>query len=205
MRGNRQPDYSEQEVIRLIRYNEYVQVYLLGPLLALLLGATAINFIGKYLSYLRRGTAARFIGKERPSAACSRTGVGCTRWIPSTVLAILRKLGCRKSRIAGYFGMSAWGETAVIALYWIANLILVVCGGKLVFLLHSKQEPPIDYSSTASGSIDFMAHHAARLALANLPLMIGLASKYLPACLFRNATVSLTIMLLAEIILSHGR
>lgn len=29
----------------------------------------------------------------------------------------------------------------------------------------------------ALGSIDFMAHHSARLVFANLPLVIGLASK----------------------------
>lgn len=53
-------------------------------------------------------------------------------------MATFRKWGCKRSRIAEYFGLSALGEVIVIGVYWLANLILVVCG--------------------AAGSIDFMAH-----------------------------------------------
>lgn len=53
-------------------------------------------------------------------------------------MATFRKWGCKRSKIAEYFGLSSLGEVIVIGVYWVANLILVVCG--------------------AAGSIDFMAH-----------------------------------------------
>lgn len=127
---NRQPIYSPGEPERLISYNANVELYLLGPLLFIIFSTIFINLLSKYLSYRRRTIAARFVGKVRPSAACARTGKGCTRWVPGFVMASFRKFGGKKSRVAEYFNLSSLGEVMVIGVYWVANLILVVCGGE---------------------------------------------------------------------------
>lgn len=71
---NRQPIYSPGEPINLINYNENVQLYLLVPLLLIIFSTIGINLLAKYLSFRRKDQAKKSMNKERPSAACARTG-----------------------------------------------------------------------------------------------------------------------------------
>ncbi|KAG8881539.1 hypothetical protein FRB98_004255 [Tulasnella sp. 332] len=151
------PSYTAQQYRDVLHYNKYIQLYLWIGVLGLIGLVTLAHLIGRTLSYLRRKFAARWVGGKRPSNACSRTGKGCTKWIPGTMVATFRKACVRKSHTAERMGMSSLGEVAVVTFYYCFNIILVVCG--------------------ANGHIDYMAHHAARLVFANLPLVIGLAAK----------------------------
>ncbi|KAK4698578.1 hypothetical protein P7C70_g7694, partial [Phenoliferia sp. Uapishka_3] len=155
--GTHQPNYTPSQLYHLKQSNKFVQVYLITALLSAFLIAVLVNILAKSLSYIRRKYAARFVGKLRPSAACSRSGKGCTMWLPGTMLAGIRKLGCRRSKVAEAIGMSSLAEVGLIGSYYVLNIVLVV--------------------TSSAGSIDYMAHHAARLVFANLPLVIGLASK----------------------------
>lgn len=71
---NRQPIYSPGEPDHLIHYNENVQLYLLVPLLLIIFSTIAINILSHYLSFRRKNQAKKYMNKERPSAACARTG-----------------------------------------------------------------------------------------------------------------------------------
>lgn len=79
LRPSLPPYYPPGEYERLLNHNYYVPVYLYVVLSAFAVCAVAANLAGRFLSWKRRGTAAEWIGRKRPSAACSRTGKGCTR------------------------------------------------------------------------------------------------------------------------------
>ena len=173
------PVYSPEELTRILHYNKYVQVYLWAAIVAFAIVLVLANALGQFLSYLRRTYAARFVnGGTRPSAACSRTGIGCTKWVPGTMLATLRKVTVRKSAVAEAVGMSSMGEIIVIESTGPSTSFSSLSEVRLPFrpsdlpLLTS----PWPFHS-AAGKIDYMAHHAARLVFANLPLVIGFASK----------------------------
>ncbi|KAG8996567.1 hypothetical protein FRB93_000709 [Tulasnella sp. JGI-2019a] len=150
--------YTPEQYQSILHYNKYVQLYLWIGIICIVGITTIVHVVGRTFSYLRRRFAARWVGGERrPSNACSRTGKGCTKWVPGTMVARFRKTCVRRSHAAEMVGMSSLGEVGMIVFYYCFNIVLVVCG--------------------ANGRIDYMAHHAARLVFANLPLVIGLAAK----------------------------
>lgn len=173
MRGTHQPPYTPTQTYRLQQKNKFVQVYLVAGLLATFLVAVLFNLLGHAISLRRRKVATRFIGKVRPSGACSRTGKGCTRWVPGTIVAMVRKMGGRRSRVAESLGMGSLAELAVIGAYYFLHLVLVVTSGeRKVKVSRNLADDP---ECSAEGNVDYMAHHCARLVFANLPLGESLA------------------------------
>lgn len=128
------PSYTPQQLHDVLTYNKYVQVYLWVGLIGIVGITTLFHILGQSLSYLRRRYAASYIGRTRPSGACSRSGKGCTKWVPGTMLATFRKACCRKSHAAEKIGMSSLGEVFLVVSYYCLNIILVVCGGESTFL-----------------------------------------------------------------------
>lgn len=126
-----EPTYTAEQYRNVLYYNKYVQLYLWIGILGLIGVVTIAHLVGQTLSYLRRKFAARWVGgKTRPSNACSRTGKGCTMWVPGTMVATFRKTAVRKSHQAERIGMSSLGEVGAVAFYYCFNVILVVCGGE---------------------------------------------------------------------------
>lgn len=131
--GSPGPSYTPEQFRDDKRANKYVQVWLVIAVLTFFFFAITANVLSNSLRYLRRKYAAKWNGKSRPSAACSRTGKACTRWLAGTTVAALRKFSMRKSKIAELVGMRSLGEVLVISGYWTLNIILVVTGGESPF------------------------------------------------------------------------
>lgn len=113
-----------------------VQVWLWAVIVLFLVIFIASNQIARRVSISKRKLARQYAGEKRPSNACARTGKGCTRWVPGTVIAIVRKFAYRRtSKIALILGMSTSSQVIVIGAYWIINLILVVGGGTLLIYI----------------------------------------------------------------------
>jgi ferric-chelate reductase len=104
-----------------------------------------------------QNSLSRYAQGEAPVKGCSRTGKSCARWVPSCLISILRKWTIRKSPVLSRLYIANVAQLIVLALYFGLNIGLMLGG--------------------AHNDISWVAHHAARLACANLPLVIGLASK----------------------------
>lgn len=125
-----EPHYTAQQYRDVLHYNKYVQLYLWIGIVGIIGVLTIAHLVSHTLSYLRRRFAAQWVGGKRPSNACSRTGKGCSMWVPGTLVATFRKTAVRKSHTAERIGMSSLGEVGFLAFYYCFNIILVVCGGE---------------------------------------------------------------------------
>ena len=150
--------YTPDQLHYLVEFNEYVGAYLWVGLFAVIAIATALNLYSKSHSIRRRFVIKRWIISGIPPVkGCSRTGKGCTRWVPATFLALFRKWTIRKGKYASIVHFTNLGQVSLVLGYITLNLALCFGG--------------------ALGDISWQAHHAARLSFANLPLVIGFASK----------------------------
>ena len=150
--------HDAQQLADIYRYNHRVPLYLWLVLLIVLGSASALNAWVILHGYRRRKLAGH-CARTRFEAVkgCSRTNKACTRWVPAAFISVFRKYSIRESLLARAVGMTNLGQLALLVLYLAINLGLCLGG--------------------PYAEISWQAHHAARLSYANLPLVIGLASK----------------------------
>jgi hypothetical protein len=142
--------YTQGELADLNFYNDHCGAYLWAVLGLVLILFTVARLVADTFSRRRRHLAAEAVrGKPQLIIFCdARLGKLCSRHIPSTVLAISRKVAINQPRFIRALHLGTIGHVGLLAGYFVLNMILLFAGGR--------------------GDIDWIAHHAANLSFANL-------------------------------------
>lgn len=160
--------YDPATEARLQHFNDYVGLYfwigecpasvfsLTSGIVAIILTVTAVNWFQWLLGYLRRHQAGHSIHTLAPS---SSRRPQYRNNIPSYISAIWRKYSVRREHtiLTAHFHLGNLGQLFLISLYLLLNLLILFLG--------------------TNGDINWIAHHAAILVYANIPLVIGLCNK----------------------------
>lgn len=188
------PTYTEEQLEYLKRYNNNVQYFLYIATFGFLLSLASLNGLYRavYSRSTRKTTPSKSLTGGEPPAR--------RRLFALAVLAGYRKWSYRRSyflEVVGYgsaaqaVSFSFTSETSskraddqeslnaqtVILGFWIITFSLTVSGGES--LVYPSRHPIVTnvMLHIAYGHWDYMAHHAARICFALVPLLVGLASR----------------------------
>ncbi|GAA5871904.1 hypothetical protein JCM16303_000911 [Sporobolomyces ruberrimus] len=144
------PTYTEDQLEYLKWYNHKVQYFLYAATCGFLLSLASLN--GLYRLVYSRSTRKTTSSKSITGGPPARR-----RLFALAVLAGYRKWSYRRSYFLEVVGYGSAAQATVILGFWIITFSLTVSGGY--------------------GYWDYMAHHAARICFALVPLLVGLASR----------------------------
>ncbi|ORY41817.1 hypothetical protein BCR35DRAFT_336414 [Leucosporidium creatinivorum] len=151
-----QPAWTPEQLVSLTRYNLHVQYYLYIGVAVLLAFFGGINVLSRLLN---RWSVRRYHSLHPSPRRVRRTGETSLACLPSAALASWRKATYRRGQLVQLLGLGSSAQLAAVATYAALNFGLAFSG--------------------AYGHPDYQAHHCARLCYANLPILVGLASKEL--------------------------
>ncbi|GAA5895955.1 ferric reductase family protein [Sporobolomyces salmoneus] len=160
------PIYTDAELDYLRWYNNNVQYFFYAAVFGFLVILASLN--GIYRILYARGPRSRKGGDESTNSP--------SRLFWLATLATYRKWTYRRSILLEFLGIQSAGQATVILGYSIITFSLAISG--------------------ALGHIDYIAHHCARLCFAQIPLLVGLASRELGVIAWVTGLHSATLVAL---------